>query len=594
MVESSFGDAAEQNSRISAYKESIDQQVRALLKDGSSLKQIATALGAEAFYDTIERSRSGNPVDHFSVKGFVDHQISSGKFLRLPQRITETNEVILPSDSNEIITGSGTGMEQKKMVPRNQAIMELLSNLGLEYEIVDGVNSPNMFRKSVYRIYSVDKLAKLVFVNDEEDNATYIIHAEKGESWQNFARLTKNQLQELPTDRYRKIRYPSDIEKWKADLEASLTEQRFPLIEQEEPSDGEKKEYSLAPVGWYTRTTLADKLGTAHSVIKRISDIYKGDEEKRYNHWFHDYYNESSRTPREYLHPDLVAIISADLNSREFPPQGWVNNHSLTTKWNVANETIKKLSRELSKDNPEWIKPYKDLTKKMVDHFHPDLVAKINEELRLKEKAPKGWMNRWSLSEKLGIAFTTVERLAKPFKETHKEWFKEYFDPMNKLVEYFHPDLVSFIEKSVEQREYAPKGWMNRKEIAKKFDITFDLVTSMLAEYKEKEYQHWFKEYHAKGRTKREFIHPDLINILEQKIKLMEYAPADWMSKGEIYDKYGIGLKPIKRIVDSYKKQPGQTWVKNYYNKKNQMTEYVHPDLIQIIRDRKKDRQIRN
>lgn len=594
MIDNSFGEVVEQNSRISAYKESIDQQVRTLLKNGSSLEQIATTLGAGAFYDTIEgKKKSAGPVAHFSVKDFVDHQISSGQFLKLPQRIIESGEVILPPDSSEIITGSGTGMEERGMVPRNQAMMQLLSDLDLDYEIIDGENSPGMFRKLVYRIYSVDKLAKLVFVNDEQDNATYVIHTEQGQTWKDFSRLTKNQLQELPTDTYRKIRYPSDLEKWKTEIVALLTEQRFSLVEQAEPSNGEKKEYIAPPDGWYTRSALASKLNTAHSVIKIIADRYKNDEKNSYQNWFHNY-NANNGQTREYLHPDLVAIISADLNSRQEPPEDWANNHTLASKWGVAHETIKKLASQYSESKPEWIKAYKDQVGKIVDYFHPDLVAKINAEYESKKKAPKGWMHRWGVMTKLGIASDTVLRFIRPFKETHQEWFKQYTDGKNRLTEYYHPDLVSLMEKSVQQRESAPEGWMTKKEIAEKFGITFDLVENLLKEYQDGQHQNWFRDYHSKGHTKREHIHPDLINILEQKIKLMEHAPAGWLTKGDIAVKYGIGHKPIKRIIGYYTKQTDPIWVKNYFNRNNMITEYIHPDLIQIIRDSKKDRQARN
>lgn len=93
--------------------------------------------------------------------------------------------VITPPQENDggIIPGGEKGFEKKKLLPRILTLMYILEN-DLEVDlnkvkIIEGKVRDNMMRQTPYVRVEIDDLERLVYICDEEGNASYIFDTEK-------------------------------------------------------------------------------------------------------------------------------------------------------------------------------------------------------------------------------------------------------------------------------------------------------------------------------------------------------------------------------------------------------------------------------
>lgn len=93
--------------------------------------------------------------------------------------------VITPPQKNEngIFPGDGKSFEKKKLLPRLLTLMYILENdLEIELEsvkITEGHVHDNMIRKTPYIRVEIDNLKRVVYICDEEGNASYVFDTEK-------------------------------------------------------------------------------------------------------------------------------------------------------------------------------------------------------------------------------------------------------------------------------------------------------------------------------------------------------------------------------------------------------------------------------
>ncbi|MDO9231630.1 MAG: integrase repeat-containing protein [bacterium] len=229
-----------ESAEATIFRAETNKGIQELLKTNTDLRRVAVLLGAEKYLEVIQ-TRGTSPTYHFNVKSFVDDQIAQKTFLKLPGEFLKTNEVILPPDSGEIIIGSGEGIDPKKIIPRSQFLVELLSEMNLDYNVIEGENSPNMMRQLSYYAFIIQKINKLALINNEEGNATFIIHQFEGgfEEAKNYLEMSKEELKDLPQEIFSELIYPGDKEKWKMAMKDFL--ENGPRVENE--SLREKKEY---------------------------------------------------------------------------------------------------------------------------------------------------------------------------------------------------------------------------------------------------------------------------------------------------------------------------------------------------------------
>ncbi|MDD2656802.1 MAG: hypothetical protein PHQ18_04545 [Patescibacteria group bacterium] len=245
-----------------ARKEELEKQVFQLLsnKPGMHLQELVEILDAEEF---LVRVKGGL---QFKFKEYTNALLKkenkTGVKNILPTKITEVDKVITPSRGGEILKGSGEGLKEKKIIPRTRYLMDVLSELGLEYRVETGKLDENMFRSRGYQIFILPEKKKLIFVNNEVGLATRVVHG--------FRKLEQNDdlgvnepgivdylssldVDELDTDEsvmVEKIKYSGSEEKYKDKLRGSIlfvvTIENLSELYRRERDSRESKDWTFA------------------------------------------------------------------------------------------------------------------------------------------------------------------------------------------------------------------------------------------------------------------------------------------------------------------------------------------------------------
>ncbi len=202
-----------------------------------------------------------------------------------------------------------------------------------------------------------------------------------------------------------------------------------------------------APVGWMTKGALTAQLKLSGKNIKKTAETYRQANPT----WF-KIYLDKGRKKSEHYHPDLILeIIKTLKEGKEEAPSGWLNNNNIATKLKVSQSTITGMA-EKYRDHKEWFKNYIDKAKRVSEHFHPDLVAIITQEVSQRgETVPEGWMTRNRLAGVLGIHELTIKKLESKYRQANPQWFKKYLDKSNRQFEYYHPDLIEQITRELKK-----------------------------------------------------------------------------------------------------------------------------------------------
>ncbi len=444
----------EREARIMEFRREANARLVNLLKPCLPMMEIAQLLGAEDLITVEKAGRGQKPVYHLNVQAFIQREIDRGTFLRLPDSFEKIDDTVLPPDKGETIRGgSGEGVEEKKIVPRSQYLVEVLTELNQPYQVISGTNTANMVRGESYQMFVVPGLEKVVLVNNEEGNATFIVSVSEPGEYSAIMGLTKDGLKNLGEEKVAVVIHLGNVIEWKQKIKLFLTKE----FRSDGKIDDAEPEPEVALAGWTTNKALSRDLGVNPHTTKLILDRYitaHPDLEAKLIRL---------RGTSKYLHPELVAYIRTDVENRAKPPEGWQVVSSLEDK--TTGKTIQRLVNKNiqlhGKKVDEWVGDYVGATGKPSRHLHPELIRLITAELDERESAPAGWLTNHALSEVLKREQAagkktihrraTIREIIKKYRGNHSEWFKTFKTTYNPffLKEHFHPDLVEIIKREL-------------------------------------------------------------------------------------------------------------------------------------------------
>ncbi len=137
------------------------------------------------------------------------------------------------------------------------------------------------------------------------------------------------------------------------------------------------------PEGWKTCGAVAVELGVYGTKVQELADRYR----EKNKQWFRRYRTDRMQS-YEHFHPDLVAQIVTDLkNERKEkesnkPPEGWRTRAAVARLAGVDTGTVRKYSKELRRQHPEWVKTYYDATSNTErEHYNPELIERVTKLL---------------------------------------------------------------------------------------------------------------------------------------------------------------------------------------------------------------------
>ncbi|HRH31919.1 MAG TPA: SNF2-related protein [bacterium] len=334
-----------------------------------------------------------------------------------------------------------------------------------------------------------------------------------------------------------------------------------------------------APEGWKTPVEIGLLFGESSVVVSRAASFYR----EEHPEWFGNYIRETKKGLKsaEFLHPDLIALIKRDMESREpHAPGGWMTNKAISSELKRSQGFIERLSDPYRASHPEWFKQFRTPQGITFEHYHPDLLVQIRSLLAGREVRPEGWEGKGSLALRLGLSSETVGVIADGYRAMHPEWFKN-FEYRGKVQEHYDPALIEIIEKNT-IKEVAPEGWMTKTATAWELKVSPNTIERMAQEYRSTR-PDWFVSYSGAAKRVIEHYHPDLIeNIRKELAERSPEAPEDWMTKSAISKVMNRSTQTIEKISDNYRTEHPE-WFADYTDTVGKIVEHYHPDLIRVI-----------
>ncbi len=199
-----------------------------------------------------------------------------------------------------------------------------------------------------------------------------------------------------------------------------------------------------SPEGWETAWALR-KQGINHYTSVKIAKTYRPE----HLDWFQIY--RSVTGINEHYSPELVSKITQEIEG-EKAPDGWKTAWALRKPLRTGIEFLAKIAEEFRSDHLEWFKFYRSQNRVKVEHYSPELVSLIIQNL--KNKAPEGWQTVNTLRELLNVSDKTIKKIAEEFRLTHSDWYK-FYHSRSGMREHYSSQLIVEIKEVINQKRNA-------------------------------------------------------------------------------------------------------------------------------------------
>jgi SNF2 family DNA or RNA helicase/ubiquinone/menaquinone biosynthesis C-methylase UbiE len=315
------------------------------------------------------------------------------------------------------------------------------------------------------------------------------------------------------------------------------------------------------PEGWRTLTNIANSIQRDTSVINKFVRQFR----LTHPEWFREFRSLGGLT--EFYSPELIAIIEEEFAAQEKAPPGWMAVKPLAKKIGVSAPTIRTFVNQYRSKNPKWFKLYYGLGG-MHEHYAPELIDIISSHFTEYPTKQPGWETVGKLSKRLHRSDYHIEDIAKPFRESHPQWFKK-LRTNSGVYEHYAPELVEFITKSIENQK-VPQGWLTNMVTAREIGVSNAKVREIANRYRANN-PHWFKIYLSDRGHEDEHYAPELVDIIKYDV-----------------EKEGFKLLPSASKEGLYIDESGNKWgtVSYFYKKFNLSSGLLkaNRDRIQFIR----------
>ncbi len=494
-----------------------DQVERLLRTEGFELRRLAAILGAEQ-YLTVERNGL-----RLNVRDFIHDRVAAAGVLRLPRSIATIKTVILPPGEGELSKGGGAGLETPKIIPRTQYTMEVLGQLGIAYVLVDGQVTTEMVRQQSYVIFILQERGILLFVNNEEGNATYVIYrVEDPETqWLDYARKTKPELRDMaratpPQADFFEYYNPPGFKTRLAELLThEPTPKPLPRPSSRRPPSAtealpESPLHEPAPPGWLTLSGIAIEFGKGRDwVVERLGKIGLTIEGEKY-------FLDGIRRLRPHFSPETVDSLRAMAKAVEPAPPGWLTLRAISLAIGKKPRWIS--SRLANMDlTDQDIKNYLDAGEHSHTHYSPNVVSRLRTMAEAYKPAPPGWLTVTGIAKKNEKDINWVQsRLAAiSLTDDNKQPF---LDSAGRVADHYSPNIVELLTNMAQANEPAPPGWLSSYGIMQALNKSRHWVELRLAKINITNKNSG--EYLDKGGHHITHYSPEVIDALRRMIEI--------------------------------------------------------------------------
>ena len=123
-----------------------------------------------------------------------------------------------------------------------------------------------------------------------------------------------------------------------------------------------------------------------------------------------------------------------------------MTNLKLSKELHKTKQSVKKIANKYRESNPEWFIIYKSASGIKAEHYSPELVAIIEQEINKYKSAPEGWMTNTEFVRNFKKGKNTIKKIADKYRDSNPEWFKFYL-VRGQLREHYSPEFIAVIQK---------------------------------------------------------------------------------------------------------------------------------------------------
>ncbi len=260
-------------------------------------------------------------------------------------------------------------------------------------------------------------------------------------------------------------------------------------------------------------------------------------------------------------------------------PEGWFTNNGLALKLFRSQPTVLTAVNRYAESNPEWFQTFADSNGVPRIFYSPELVARLGEEVGSLQEAPEGWISLSKLPSALGKDRSTIVRMADNYRDNHPEWFLNLAtkETIGKVALHLSPELVETIRG--ELVDSAPEGWITIGGLAKALGKDWGTAKKVVEEARES-HPNDFAIFAGRGRSTSEYISPDLVANIRERLVGPSVPPEGWMKRNEVADCLRTSGPTIKTWATPYIKN-NPFWAQKFITQRGQIAEFYSPDLIE-------------
>lgn len=278
------------------------------------------------------------------------------------------------------------------------------------------------------------------------------------------------------------------------------------------------KIYTIPPEGWLNAEDLTKLRNKKPESFKLHAERFRGTNPE----WFGLFKGLEGHITEYYsseLSSELLNLEGGSL----VPEEGWKSIMEIVelTSRDYATVTarIKSLG-EIDDQTSIYLSP---TTLRPTVYYHPDLVAKLQEELTSITIAPPDWLTLSRLAKNIKRSLPKVREIAEELRNEYPEWFQLFRDQSSKNIEHIHPELILEIKKRMNNIEFAPDGWETAGGLGKKLGKNNADPIRRRAEKHREEHPEWFKQYTIRKQgnvpgENREHLSPKLVEQIKKEL----------------------------------------------------------------------------
>jgi hypothetical protein len=331
-----------------------------------------------------------------------------------------------------------------------------------------------------------------------------------------------------------------------------------------------------APEGWGTPNMLAYQLNVATVTIQKIANYYQEVNPE----YFCDFTLKTGNVCLHYA-PQLVEIIRRKVEERKEAPENWKTCGALARELSVAFPTIGKIAEQYRIENPRYFGYYLDTTKKLSEHYSPELIKFIRNKINERKEATNGWITRKALAKELHIDQSTIHKVSEIYRSSNPGYFKFYLDKAKKQAEHFSPELAEIVRNKFAERKEAPENWRTLNALSRELGAGRETIERIADPYK-KENPEYLSYYLDSMKRLAEHYSPELIEIIQHDLEKRKEAPEGWETCAYIAKKLNISYLVVKNFVKPFR-TTNPDYFCDYKTATKNFNEHYSPELIDIV-----------